>query len=225
MTHLAGTDAPRAGRDTEAGFSLTELIVSMAIFAVVISIFLAGLASMSQSTVRAQDVANAGDAVRLAFQTMDKQIRYASSINSPGVGSSGAHYVEFITTAQPNGQNPLCTQWRYDPTERTLAYRTWRDQPVSTKSEWRTVAFDLRNDLSGATPNEPFELVFASEEYVRQQLVVSLDAGRTETSEPGAEMGTTFVARNSSDRSTSNLDLDGNGISDAFVCSSHLERP
>lgn len=218
-----GLRAP--AEDTDAGFTVTELVVSMLIFAIIITIFLAGLMSMSRSTVRAQDVAEAGDSVRLAFQTMDKQIRYASAINTPGTGLTGSHYVEFITTAQPDGEDPLCTQWRYDPTARTLAYRTWRDRPVSTVSDWRVVANDLRNDLSGTPPNPPFALVFASEEYVRQQLVVSLDAGRTATSEPGATMGTTFVARNSSDRSVSNLDLDGNGVSDTFVCSSHLERP
>ena len=201
-----------------------ELVVSMAIFAIIITVFLGGMMSMTSSTVRAQDVANAGDSVRLAFQMLDKQIRYAESINSPGVGGSGAHYVEFLTSSQRDGELPLCTQWRYDPTDRSLGYRTWRDVPTGTVSEWREIADDMRNDLSGATPDTPFVLLSATSTQLRQELVVSFNAGRTATSEPGADIGTVFVARNSSEQSISNDD-DGDGVSDVFVCSSHLERP
>ena len=83
----------------------------------------------------------------------------------------------------------------------------------------------MRNDLSGADPDEPFTLVFATGAHLRQELVVSLDAGRTATSEPGADIGTTFVARNSSGTSPSNIDANDDGVSDSPVCTSHLERP
>lgn len=207
--------------------SLMELIVSMAIFLVVLTVFVSGLLSMSQATVRAQAVTNAGDAVRASFQTMDKQIRYASSINFPGAGGSGSLYVEFITEAQPDGQDPLCTQWRYDPTARTLAYRTWRDVTSGTVSAWRVVATDVRN-ATGATPDPPFQLVPAGTSYVRQQLVVNVDAGRGAAGPQaltGADVQTVFVARNSSTTSLSNLDMNGDGSSDNPVCTSHLERP
>lgn len=209
----------------DAGLTLTELLVSMGIFTVILTIFISGMISMTRSTVRAQDITDAGDAVRLAFQTMDKQIRYSSSINFPGVGGSGSHYVEFITTAQPDGAAPLCTQWRYDPTARTLGYRTWRDVATGSRSDWRVVAFDVRNDLTGATPDNPFTLVRANASYLRQQLVVSVDAGRSATGGPGADIGTTFVARNSSQASPSNLDVNLDSVSDTPVCTSHLERP
>lgn len=220
------TTQDRAER--EAGVSLMELVVSMAIFIVVLSVFLGGLISMSQATVRAQGVTNAGDAVRGAFQSMDKQIRYAASINYPGTGASGSQYVEFVTGSQPDGQSPLCTQWRYDPTARTLAYRTWRDIPSGTVSDWRTVATDVRNAMGGATPNPPFRLIPAGSSYVRQQLVVTVDAGRGAAGDDaltGADVATVFVARNSSTTSQSNTDLNGDGTSDAPVCSSHLGRP
>lgn len=220
------TTRDRAER--EAGVSLMELVVSMAIFLVVLTVFISGLISMSQATVRAQGVTNAGDAVRGAFQAMDKQIRYAASINYPGKGPSGSQYVEFVTDAQPDGQPSLCTQWRYDPTARTLAYRTWRDVVSGTASSWRPVAFDVRNAMGGATPNPPFRLIPAGASYVRQQLVVTVDAGRGTAGAnavTGADVATIFVARNSSNSSQSNSDLNGDGTSDSPVCSSHLERP
>ncbi len=222
-------DRLRVSRDRrDAGLTLTELLVSMGIFTIVLAVFMSGLLVMTRSTVRAQDVTDAGDAVRKAFQTMDKQIRYASSINRPGTGAGGAHYVEFITTDLPDGQDPLCTQWRFDPDARTLDFRTWRDVPHPVRSGWRVVATDVRNDLTGSSPELPFVLKTAGGTYTRQQLVVSFDVGRGDAGPDetvGADVSTTFVARNSSYLSPSNDDLDGDGASDTPVCTSGLERP
>lgn len=213
----------------DSGFSLVELLVAMGIFTVVIAVFLSGLIIMTRSTVRAQDVTNAGDAVRKAFQTMDREIRYASSINMPGLGSpSGSLYVEFVTTNLPDGQDPLCTQWRYDPAARVLQVRTWRDVAASTPSAWSTIATEMRNKLTGPGASVPFVLDVAAGTRIHQQLTVSVDVGRgaagaTETI--GADIGTVFVARNSSDKSPSNTDLIVHGVSDSPICLSHLVRP
>lgn len=208
----------------DEGFSLLELIISMGIFMVVLAVFIAGMLTMTKDTVRSQDVSDASDSTRLAFQTMDKQIRYASSINFPGVGSSGSQYVEFITTAQPDGLAPMCTQWRYDPTAHTLAYRTWRDLPTGTVSSWRQVAAEVQNAMSGPTAKPPFALQAAGGTYLRQQLTVTVQAGGTGRG-IAAETATVFVARNSSGSSPSNDDLNGDHQSDTLICSSHLGRP
>ncbi|MCL3862848.1 type II secretion system protein [Actinotalea sp. K2] len=222
----------RSSEDDE-GMTLVELLVAMAIFSVVLAVFFGGLMTMTRSAVRAQDVTDSGDAVRKAFQMMDKQIRYANSINSPGPGASGAHYVEFLTTSLPGGQEPLCTQWRFDPTARVLQVRTWRDVPTGTRSAWNTIATDVRNDMlgdlaAGIAPNPPFVLERAGGTLTRQQLMVSVDVGRGSAgpgSVTGADVATVFVARNSSYESPSNADLNGDGVSDTFICTSHLERP
>lgn len=219
-----------AGRreDREAGVSLMELVVAMGIFTIVIAVFMGGLLTMTRGAVRAQDVTDSGDALRKTFQTMDKQIRYASSINFPGVGASGSHYVEFLTTAVPDGGDPLCTQWRFDPTARTLEFRTWRDVPASTRSGWHNIASDVRNELSGAGAVPPFVLLPAGSSTTRQRLDVNVDIGRGAAGADeviGADVGTAFVARNSSDASPSNADLNLDGVSDTLVCTSHLERP
>ncbi|WP_182111189.1 MULTISPECIES: type II secretion system protein J [unclassified Actinotalea] len=217
-----------AVRTRDGGLTLIELLVSMGIFTVVLVVFMSGLISMTTSTVRAQDVTNAGDAVRSAFQTMDKQIRYADAVNRPGVGASGSYYLEFRTGAQPDGLAPLCTQWRLDPTARTLAYRTKRDVPSAPVSPWRTIATDVRNPLSGPDKNMPFRFEAAGGASARQSVTVSLDVGRGAAGPDavtGADMGTVFVARNSSYASPSNPDLDSDGISDTPVCGNPLERP
>lgn len=223
---MAARCLPERGEDS--GLTLMELIVAMGIFTVVLVVFMSGLLTMTSSTVRAQDVTDAGDDLRRAFQTMDKQIRYASSINSAGKGASGAHYVEFLTTAVEEGEKPLCTQWRFDPTARTLGFRTWRDVPTGSPGPWRVVATDVRNPVTGPTASPPFRTQFAKDSLLRQQLVVQLDIGRGDAGTDqvvGADVATVFVARNSSTASPSNADLDQDGVSDTFVCTSHLERP
>lgn len=195
--------------------TLIELIVAMGIFSVVISVFMAGLVVMTKDTARTIAVADSGDSVRKAFQRLDKQIRYASAINRPGVGGSGAHYVEFRTAAVAAGRQPRCTQWRLVPDTGLLQVRTWDDAPSASPSDWQTIIVNVRNDLSSPA-NEPFAFAPADGKHTRQQLVVTLDVGLA--GRPGSDIQTTFVARNSSVTSVSNDDLDGDGQSDTAVC-------
>lgn len=221
-------ESPAASRP-DAGVTLVELLTAMGIFSVVLAVFLAGLVTMAQSTARSQDVVDAGDAVRKAFQTMDKQIRYASSVNHPGSGVSGLHYVEFVRPAPTAGQQAICTQWRYDPVARVLQARSWADQPTSPVSGWSTIVTDMRNDLTGVAPDVPFRLAPAAVGgAVRQQLAVSVDVGDGPAgagAERGADTTAVFVARNSSATSPSNADADLDGLSDTPVCTTHGERP
>ncbi len=209
----------------DAGVSVVELLISMMIFSVVIGVFAGGLIVMARSTARTSEVTDASNSLRTTFQHLDRQIRYASSINSPGVGGSGSWYVEFITTSVPEGEVPRCTQWRFDPTAETMAYRTWRDVPSSSVSEWRIVAEGMRNDVGAG--DLPFVFHPANGVYTRQSLDVAVYVASDPN--PGgdidADIGTTFVARNSSTESPSNPDLNNDGVSDTLVCTSHLSRP
>ena len=216
---------PRRRDEREDGLTLIELLVSMGIFTIVIAVFMAGVVSMTRSTTHSQEVTDAGNAVRRAFQTMDKQIRYASAINFPGVAPvSGNHYVEFRTESQPNGLAPLCTQWRLNVATKELQSRTWRD-PGTTRTAWVTMATNVRNKLTAPGSQPPFVLKPAGGNLVRQQLAVTVVSGRG-TSPIGADTSTVFVARNSSKNSLSNADLVAPvGVSDFPVCSNLLERP
>lgn len=217
MSRLRAAVRRRTGDD--AGMSLVELIVSMGIFTIVISIFMAGVAGMARSTARAQAVGDAGDAVRNVFQRMDREFRYAAAINRPGQGGVGTYYVESLTTAVPVGLNPLCTQWRYVTATRTLEMRSWRTGAASAGS-WRIMADDVRNDLTDPA-RRPFAFTPAGPVYQRQQLRVLLDVGpgpAGPNERVGAELDSTFVARNSSTSSQSNRDDDANGQSDTPVC-------
>lgn len=201
--------------------SLVELLVSMGIFMTIVSVFMAGVVIMTKNTTRAQAVGDSGDAVRKVFQRLDKDVRYAAAINRPGAGAAGTYYVEYLTTAVDTGLKPLCTQWRYTASTRKLEVRTWRTIAVPTPTAWRTMATNVRNDLT-VVAQRPFEFTAAGAMFRKQQLRVYLDVspGATgATARKGAQLDSVFVARNSSELSQSNADAaPADGLSDTPVC-------
>lgn len=186
-----------AARD-EDGMTLVELIVAMGIFVIVIAVFMSGIVVMTQNTARAQAVADSGDGVRVAFQRLDKEVRYAAAINQPGFGSDGAYYVEYLTTAVAAGAPPVCTQWRVVPSTRVLQRRTWNNTTPVNASQWLTVTDNVRNDLS-VSSQLPFVFTPAGVVRLNQSLRVLLDVGNGPPGPDalkGAQLDAEFVARN-----------------------------
>lgn len=204
----------------DSGLTLVELVVAMSIFTIVLGIYFSALISMSHTTVRAQNTVDAADALRATFNSFDHQVRYATSINYPGTGTSGSYYIEFEATNLPDAQPPLCYQWRYNPTSHELAYRTWTQDGVSPVTAWHGIAWDVVSPGGGS----PFVLKPASGSVVRQSMTVRLRVDGP-NSTVLADQGTTFVARNSSFQSLSNADTNGDGASDAPVCMTGMDRP
>jgi hypothetical protein len=183
-------------------------------------VFMSGVVSMTKSTARAQGVSDSTSAARKVLDLFDKQVRYSTSVNSPGFGASGAYYyVEYLGPAQAAGDTPVCAQWRYDPTARTVALRTWTNLTLSP-STWSILATNVRNNVAGSPP---FVLTFASTSLVSQELTVTLDIGPG--SRAGAQVSTTYVARNTSVSSQSNLDANADQVSDNPVCQLAVPRP
>lgn len=210
------------GHANDAGMSLVELLVAMVIFCVVTVVFLSGVVAMSKTTARAQGVSDSTTSARRALDRFDKQVRYANAVNSPGfgaAGSTGPFYVEYLAPARAAPGAPFCAQWRYDPTARTIALRTWTDSATPSPSAWSVVATNVRN----AATNPPFVLTFAGAGLLSQQLTVTLDIGPA--SRPGAQVSTTYVARNTSADTQSNLDANGDLVSDSPVCRAGVGRP
>ncbi|WP_062386898.1 PulJ/GspJ family protein [Demequina iriomotensis] len=210
----------RERADRDSGMTIVELVVSMSIFTIVITIFMGALISMAHTTSEAQRRVDAANSLRASFSAMDRQVRYASSINRPVRGPSGDWYVEFELTDLPAGQAPLCYQWRLDDDAETVAYRTWRRDGTSSASNWVTIAWNVARVGSGS----PFTFASADDSRMRQSLTLELAATQTEPS-AAVDLSTTFVARNSSTASTTNADANSDGVSDNQVCIAGLGRP
>lgn len=221
------TQAPAVARPSrgaaDAGFTLVEYTVAMAIFTVVIAITAGGIAMMARDVVKTTNLSTSTDQIRQAFTRLDRQVRYASQVNFPGKNSAGTSwYVEFLA---PNGEGvPTCYQWRVDTAADVLQLRSWPGPPAAeatTAPPWTTVASNVANS---PTADPPFTLVPADGDTPRQGLDISLIARRASANTSSVTLQTSLYARNSSSQSDSNDDADGNGVSDTPICD-ELGRP
>jgi prepilin-type N-terminal cleavage/methylation domain-containing protein len=160
----------------QEGFTLIEMMVSMALLGGFSALFLAGVLVMSKD-VRHQQGQNEGtDSVRQVVSVLDKQLRYANAVSAPGATADGTQWVEWRTglvTNPPSTQT--CQQWRLTPAG-LLQSRSW-NPPVSgvgaysNLSAWLTRATGIAAPSGGqifaATPN------VAVIDQKKQQLLVS----------------------------------------------------
>src|SRR5690554_6186509 len=96
----------------EDGMTLVELIVAMGILTIMLTVSMAAITTMTKDAVRSKSVTDAADQLRVTFQQMDKEIRYASAINAQGSTSTG-YYVEYLVEANAASGAEQCVQWRY----------------------------------------------------------------------------------------------------------------
>jgi type II secretory pathway pseudopilin PulG len=182
-----------AGRD-DRGATMVEMVVGMAIMVIFMAIFTTTMMLMSHSESKARSVADTANQVNLAFLWFDKNVRYASSISSPGTGSaSGDWYVEWRNTGTGT---TVCTQARLDTATGQLQRRSW--QPSGTGytklTAWRQVANGfVASGQPFSSPSTPT----GSQMY--QQLQVTLTAkGGAGNSPSSATSSFTLTAVNSS---------------------------
>lgn len=84
----------------DEGMSLLEIMVSMTIMSIVTTITVSAVTQMYRVTNRIENASVARDQLAASFRRLDKEIRYATWVNSPGqVG--GAWYIEFDVPPQP----------------------------------------------------------------------------------------------------------------------------
>lgn len=190
----------RLRKGDEAGMTLVELLVAMGVLTVLMAVSLAAIVSMSRSTVRIQAVSDSTDELRILFQRLDKEVRYASTINAP-VQSGDDYYVEYLVEATAGDGASQCIQWRYVPAEKVIQRREWPLNTAET-TQWVSVVSDVRNDLSIAE-ERPFTLIpietVDGRVYSRQQLEIFVDSGLGEAgSSEGGQLDVSFTAQNSS---------------------------
>jgi hypothetical protein len=124
----------------------------MGVFAMLLAIVTAATTGMFQSLWRQTGQTDNLDSSRKVIQLLDKQVRYANAINSPGLAADGNFYVEWQTGNL--NQQQTCYQWRWVISTKLFQYRTWKpylyggaQTPVPTS--WVTEANGVYQ--SGAT--------------------------------------------------------------------------
>lgn len=213
----ASTDRPLDVSAGDDGVTLLELIVAMGIFLIFVALILGTTVTLARSASRTQLVAESSNSTLTLFASLDRQTRYADSINFPGAGATaGSRYVEFRVPGVSVATGGTCTQWRFRPDLSRIESRSWQDLPgVVAPIAWGT---KLTNVIDDGGASYPFALIAASNGgSTMQQFVITVHAGNASLN-AGAAMNTMFVARNSSILSPSNADANNDGVSDVSVC-------
>jgi hypothetical protein len=205
----------RQTMNADRGATLMELLVGMSIMMIFLGIFTGAILILYQATNKANALTTSAAQTDDAFAHLDRTVRYAHSINTPGQNAAGTTwYVEFLSTGTGS---QVCTQLRVTTAAsgagiaaQQLQARTWTE-PLATGATaptWTPWASGITNGTAtaGSTTPVPFTLIPAGSSNVQfQQLTVQLVA--TSGSPPAAAgVHATFTA------------LDSAGVTASSVC-------
>lgn len=177
----------RDGRPDDAGVTLIEIVVSMSIMSIFLAILTGGMVQLFRSSNAVMTTSAAHAQLNTAFMRLDKQIRYAAGISTPGT-AGGDQYVEYVST---NTGTAICTELRLDVAGRQLQQRTWTEgaSPLAPTG-W----IPLASDVTGSAPFT-FSAADATFNFQRLELkLVDTPAGLT----TGRQLDVTFTAVNTS---------------------------
>jgi hypothetical protein len=175
----------------EAGATMAEVMVSVAIMSFVMAMFTTAIIQMMHSANRMQQMSGAQSDLNVAFLRLDKEIRYASAISKEGV-VNGDPYIEYLAT---NTNSRVCSELRLH--NRQLQWRTWV-QPAPptvpsatnvTPSPWHPIASNVvatpaalvptPYPSSSPKPTAPFAFHDADDTYNFQRLELNIISGDT----------------------------------------------
>src|SRR5664280_100746 len=133
-----------------AGFTLVELVVAMGLFAVLLVVLMFAIIGMIGNLRKTQGIADASGQARVAFDRLDRQLRYATAVNRPvlvgqdwyldfarsrlfpGVNDSGRRF--FSITTKISRRDPRPCPHEYHPPIVYTPRSTRCSPPVTT---WR----------------------------------------------------------------------------------------
>lgn len=172
--------------EDDRGFSLAELLITMAVLSVVMAMFTGGIMQMFNVTDKGESLAVAQAQNTTAFLRLDKQIRYASGVSAPGI-AGGEPYVEYLIAGSGT---PTCYELRVR--NQTLQQRVWPQGSPPGSGAWVVLA-------SGVSATTPFTYVppDAAFNFQRLQLKLTATSGLG-TKLTAASTDVTFTALNTS---------------------------
>lgn len=143
----------RERRDREAGMTLIEMMISLAILSVVLAIFMALTASVQQGVAKTADRSVANAEARLALQQIDREVRSGNVFYDPNLETTPNMSLRIYTEANfPTRSGHRCIQWRIESNR--LESRSWDPNNIGgTATTWRVIAEDVVNrTLSPTVP-------------------------------------------------------------------------
>jgi type II secretory pathway pseudopilin PulG len=135
--------------------TLIELLVSMTVVAVVLTMAMVVVAGMQKIYERESDRSGTNDQVRLAVEELDREIRSGNVLYDPAAESDPGHDVvpgmslRIYTQSNANSRPGFrCVQWRITSggeLQNRTWWTSWRDSPDALVADWRIVADHVVN--------------------------------------------------------------------------------
>jgi prepilin-type N-terminal cleavage/methylation domain-containing protein len=176
----------RDQRQNDAGFTLTEMLVSMIVFGIAIAMVYTALIKVQSYTTDVQGSADANSELRQAVAVIDRQVRSGNVLYSPANETTPSTCTPSGTDAgtcmrvytQANGLE-RCVQWQVitdaaHPDTQLLRSRSWSPE---WQSDGNFTAWKIEARGLVATPSTaPFTLQGAVNAYSSRYLVVRFEA-------------------------------------------------
>ena len=188
------------------GFTLIELLVSMSIFAILLAVMMSVVLSMNKDLNKTQSIADASAQGLRATEAIDKELRYADSVNPQTTGASGDQYVSFeglLANQVTNVSQIECYQWRLH-SGGVLQQRSWNPatMPTSTVTATSPAFTTVATGVVNPTASPPFTVTTASGGGVSgssgfQQVAVDLILNGKSSAVGHSETKLVITARNS----------------------------
>lgn len=185
MTTLTWARRLRTG---DAGFTLPELLATMIVFALAMSVVFPAIILVQRKVNDLGDTASSVGEVRLALQTIDRQARSGNVLYSPAAEATTGCLGDTATNAgtcmriytQANGMQ-RCVQWQVLPAgdgTAQLRSRSWSEDWVTTGnvSGWTVISRGLELPSAASPATLPFRLQGADTVYDSRLLDVRLAA-------------------------------------------------
>jgi prepilin-type N-terminal cleavage/methylation domain-containing protein len=132
------------------GFSLTEVMVSMALMSVVMAIATSGFITMYRTTDLAETASLTQASLQLSFEKLDRDVRYANRINVPYTRSNGDFAVDYVIAGDDGVLQ--CVRLTLPAAGGALTRLQWPQPGTPAGVAATTVALDLASTNGSATP-------------------------------------------------------------------------
>lgn len=179
------------------GVSVAEVVVALALLALVLAIFSSQMVAMFDRVNTAGRRSESNDAVRLAMQELDRQVRSGNVIHDPAgedpAGMSLRVYTQ--SNARTATDESRCVKWRVS--NGRLETRSWSadydaEDGTGWVTGWRVVAEHLRNTAT----SPPFALDQAQSGFGQRIVKVTFVVNRDDRSGRDVEVAASLTGRN-----------------------------
>jgi prepilin-type N-terminal cleavage/methylation domain-containing protein len=164
MLRLRAELTRRLSRDD--GFTLVELLVVLAMMSIVLPLIVSYLYTAQSTFEKDVSRSSSNDEVRLAIQTLDREVRSGNVVYDPQYESYAAGDVVaydsirvYTQSNYPTRGEARCVQWRITTglvsgvaggeLQRRDWSPHWESSPATLVGRWRTVATGIRNYTDG----------------------------------------------------------------------------